>query len=47
MKEAFIYRIGYGDVFFWNDKWVLKGRLCHKVPFIDYQDVNMRVNDIF
>lgn len=43
---GFITRIGKGDVSLWYDKWLIQGRICDRIPFIQIHDINWRVKDI-
>ena len=47
LKDSFRFRVGNGDLSFWYDKWLDVGRLCDKVVFVNIQDVDMKVSDVF
>lgn len=47
LKTSFITRIGEGEVSLWYDKWLEDDRICNLIPYVDIQDVNLRVCDIY
>ena len=47
LQDGFRFCVGTGHVSFWYDKWLDIGKLCDQVFFVNIQDVNMRVANVF
>lgn len=47
LKQGFITRIGRGDVSIWYDKWLDRGCIAELIPFVNIQDTQLKVKDIF
>lgn len=46
LAMGFIYRVGRGNISLWYERWLHKGRLCDRVPFVDIQDTHLQIHDI-
>lgn len=46
LKQGFITRVGKGDIPIWYKKWLHKGKICDRIPFVDIQDINLKINDV-
>lgn len=47
LKEGYMFYVGYDDLSFWYDRWTLKAPFCEQVPFVNIQDIQMRVHDVY
>lgn len=43
---GFNFVIGQGDASLWYDSWLRDGPLCHKISFVHFLEVDMRMRDI-
>ena len=42
-----MFYVGYDNLSFWYDRWTLKAPFCEQVPFVNIQDIQMRVHDVY
>lgn len=47
LKNGFQFRVGAGTLSIWYDKWGDNDPLCRLVLFVDIQDINLQLKDIF
>lgn len=46
LSNGYIYRVGRGNISLWYERWLHKGRMCDRLPFIHIQDTAMRISDV-
>lgn len=47
LKSGFQVRIGKGDASIWYDRWLEEDCIANLVPYVNIQDIHLRVKDIF
>nr|KYP54126.1 Putative ribonuclease H protein At1g65750 family [Cajanus cajan] len=47
LREGFHLQLGQGNVSIWYDRWLDASPLCLAVPYVHYQDVMLKVKDVF
>lgn len=47
LKDGFKVRIGNETVPVWYDKWIGNDLLCNLVPFVNIQNTNLQLKDIY
>lgn len=43
MKDGFRFKFGNGTTGVWYEPWLLKDPLCHLVPFVHIQDIDLQI----
>jgi hypothetical protein len=46
LKSGFITRVGCGNVSLWYARWLHKGRLCDRLPFVHISDTTLQICDV-
>jgi len=46
LEDGFHFKIGNGTSSMWYEPWLLKDPLCHLVPFVQIQDIDLQIRDI-
>lgn len=47
IKYGFKYRIGKGAISIWCDKWLEGDLICNMLPYVDIQDTQLKIKDIY
>lgn len=47
LKDGYNFRLGRGDISLWYDLSFSQAKLCRLVDFVNIQDINLRVCDIW
>lgn len=47
IKSGFQYRVGRGEISIWYDKWLNEYYLCHLVPYVEIQNTQLQLKDIY
>lgn len=46
MEDGLHFKIGNGATSMWYEPWLLKDPVCHLVPFVQIQDIDLQIRDI-
>ena len=46
LNDGFITRVGCGNISLWYERWLHKGRLCDRLPFVHISDTNLQICDV-
>jgi len=46
LNDNFINRVGCGSISLWYERWLHKGRLCDRLPFVHISNTNLQICDV-
>lgn len=47
LKDGFSFKVGDGETSFWFSPWIIKTPFAQLVPYVNIQDVDLKVPDVW
>lgn len=46
LAPGYMVRVGRGNISLWYERWLHKGRICDRIPYVDLHDIQLKVSDL-